>query len=249
MRKGFVENYYEWEYHQNTRVGTTSNNVVAVVEEQSSNNQNPYSQMVYDAVASIFPDNYHQFLPRQFDVVPVHNEPPVHVDEYPNPQCRQFFEMLNAVNSPLFEGCKTHTKMSIIARLTTLKTDHRLTERCYDEFCAIVNEVIPDENTMVNSFYDTKKQIAALGLPVEKIDCCPNGCMIYWGNNANATCCHACETSRWRRNSKGDKVSRKQFHYFPLGPRLQRLYASEATARHMRWHAEHRTKDGEVIHP
>src|SRR5688572_30720346 len=55
MRKGFVENYYEWEYHQNTRVGTTSNNVVAVVEEQSSNNQNPYSQMVYDAVASIFP--------------------------------------------------------------------------------------------------------------------------------------------------------------------------------------------------
>jgi len=62
MRKGFVENYYEWEYRQNTRVGTTSN-VVAVVEEQSSNNQNPYSQMVYDAVASIFPDNYHQFLP------------------------------------------------------------------------------------------------------------------------------------------------------------------------------------------
>ena len=79
-----------------------------------------------------------------------------------------------------------------------------------------------------------KKQIAALGLPVKKIDCCPNGCMIYWGNNANETCCYICETSRWRRNNKGNKVLQKQFHYFPLGPRLQRLYASEATARHMR---------------
>ena len=129
MRKGFVENYYEWEYHQNTQVGTTSD-VVAVVGEQLSNNPNPYSQMVHDAVASVFPDTYHQFLPSQYDVVSVDNEPPVHVDEYPNPQCRQFFEMLNSVNSPLFEGCKNQTKMSIIGRLTNLKTDHRLTERC-----------------------------------------------------------------------------------------------------------------------
>ena len=76
------------------------------------------------------------------------------------------------------------------------------------DICAIVNEVLSEENTMVNSFYETKKQIAALGLPVGKIDCCPNGCLIYWGNNANATCCYICETSRWRRNSKGNKVSR-----------------------------------------
>ena len=63
MRKGFVEKNYEWEYHQNTQVGTTSD-VVAVVGEQSSNNPNPYSWMVYDAVASVFPNT-------QFDVVPV----------------------------------------------------------------------------------------------------------------------------------------------------------------------------------
>ena len=115
--------------------------------------------------------------------------------------------------------------MSIIGRLTNLKTNHRLTERCYDDICATVNEVLLEQNTMLNNFYETKKQIAALGLPVEKIDCCLNGCMIYWGNNANATFYHICETSRWRRNNNGDKVSRKHFNYFPLGPRLQRLYA------------------------
>ena len=60
MKKGSVENYYEWEDHQNTEVGKKSD--VAVVGEQSSNNPNLYSQMVYDAVASIFADTYHKFL-------------------------------------------------------------------------------------------------------------------------------------------------------------------------------------------
>ena len=27
------------------------------------------------------------------------------------------------------------------------------------------------------------------------------------------------------------------------------MYASKATASHMRWHAKHHTEDGEIIHP
>ena len=46
-----------------------------------------------------------------------------------------------------------------------------------------------------------------------------------------------------------DTTPRKLFHYFPLGPRLQRWYAYATTANHMRWHAEHRSKDGEMCHP
>ena len=41
MRKEFVESYYEWEYHQNTKV-ETSFDVVAIVGEQSSNNPNTF---------------------------------------------------------------------------------------------------------------------------------------------------------------------------------------------------------------
>ena len=69
--------------------------------------------------------------------------------------------MLNSVNGPVFEGCKNHTKMFIIGQLTNLKIDHRITERYYNDICAIVNQVLPEENTMVNNFYETKKQIAA----------------------------------------------------------------------------------------
>ncbi|GAB2268446.1 hypothetical protein Dimus_038718 [Dionaea muscipula] len=36
---------------------------------------------------------------------------------------------------------------------------------------------------------------------------------------------------------------------FPLPLRLQRLYYSDATANHMRWHAEHIEDDGKITHP
>ncbi|GMI90261.1 hypothetical protein HRI_002695400 [Hibiscus trionum] len=39
-------------------------------------------------------------------------------------------------------------------------------------------------------------------------------------------------------------------YYFPLTPRLQRLYASEVTAKHMSWHAEHQIDEvGLMCHP
>ena len=109
----------------------------------------------------------------------------------------------------------------------------------------MIIEVLPKDNRMTFDFYDTKKQISALRLPVEKIDCCINGCMIYRGQTASMTQCDDCGVSRWIT----DKTPRKQFHYFTLGPRLQRLYASTTTASHMRWHVEHRSEDGEKCHP
>ncbi|CAO2820388.1 unnamed protein product [Amaranthus hypochondriacus] len=201
--------------------------------------------MVYDAAASTFPDTHHHFLPHRDDVVANVPYSPVHVDEDPNPQSRQFFEMLRAVNLPLYPGCETHTQMSVIGRMSSLKTDFRIPERLYDELCQFIIELLPKDNRMTTSFYDTKKQISALGLPIEKIDCCVNGCMIYWGPTASMTQCGECGVSRWI----SDNTPRKQFHYFPIGPRLQRLYASATTVSHMRWHAEHRSEDGEMCHP
>ena len=37
-------------------------------------------------------------------------------------------------------------------------------------------------------------------------------------------------------------------YYFPLSHRLLRLYASEAIANDMRWHAEHEVIEGEMRH-
>ena len=117
-----------------------------------------------------------------------------------------------------------------------------------------MKEALPQRNTLPENFYDTKKMVEGLGLPVEKIDCYERGCMIYWGVDSALKCCKLCGHPRYksrRREStkhKGD-VPYKRMYYFPLIPRLQRLYASKATAKDMRWHDDHDKEDGVMHHP
>ena len=130
-------------------------------------------RMVHGVAASRFPDTHQTFVKNNN----VHSEEPLalQLPKNPNLHARQFLNMI------LYPGCKTYMQSSMIGRLTNLKSFFRIPERLYDEFFLIIKEALPEPNTMTTGFYDTKKQIARLGLPVEKIDCCTNRCMIYWG--------------------------------------------------------------------
>ncbi|KAG8382775.1 hypothetical protein BUALT_Bualt05G0112400 [Buddleja alternifolia] len=62
--------------------------------------------------------------------------------------------------------------------------------------------------------------------------------------------CPVCGTSRWKVNNKGKKIPHKVLRYFPLKPRLQRLFMSSKTAEGMRWHQDKRINDEkELKHP
>ncbi|XP_058010530.1 uncharacterized protein LOC110655973 [Hevea brasiliensis] len=68
--------------------------------------------------------------------------------------------------------------------------------------------------------------------------------------DSELTNCKFCDHPRFKRHSRGasnfqTNVPHKKMYYFPLTQRLQRLYASNATAKEMRWHAEHDHEDGE----
>jgi len=86
--------------------------------------------------------------------------------------------------------------------------------------------------------------------------------MLYWGEREKQESYHACNTSRWKTENEGvndtelDETSvlrkpkpAKFLRYFPLVPRLKRIYMSPKTAKDMRWHDEVRTKDGKLRHP
>ncbi|XP_071694955.1 uncharacterized protein [Rutidosis leptorrhynchoides] len=72
--------------------------------------------------------------------------------------------------------------------------------------------------------------------------------------------CVVCHTSRYKISEDDsddednltandhNKVPAKVLHYFPLVPRLQRLYMSSEATASMRWHEEGRTKDGLLRH-
>ncbi|KAF9589345.1 hypothetical protein IFM89_022825 [Coptis chinensis] len=97
-----------------------------------------------------------------------------------------------------------------------------------------------------------------------KIDACPNDCMLYWKYNKpvmDKDNCDICGESRWITTSlectengvsssaKPKKKAAKVLRYFPIKPRLRRLFMCSKTSKDMRWHAEDRMKDGALRHP
>jgi len=99
-----------------------------------------------------------------------------------------------------------------------------------------------------------------LGLDYEKIHACPNDCMLFWKDNVNLEVCPCCKESRWKMNeasvtgnnassSKGKKKSAKILRWFPLKPRLQRLFLSPYLSSPMKWHVNGCTDDGIMRHP
>ena len=135
-----------------------------------------------------------------------------------------------------------------------MKAEHHFSERCYDDICRLMSKLLPADNIMTDSFYETKKLIRGLGLPVEKIDCCINNCMIFWNEDSDLNECKICTHPRFKHRNripgkKKKNIAWKVMYYFPLIARLQRLYA--ATANHMLWHHEHEHEHegGIMCHP
>ncbi|XP_004289416.1 PREDICTED: uncharacterized protein LOC101293241 [Fragaria vesca subsp. vesca] len=102
-----------------------------------------------------------------------------------------------------------------------------------------------------------KNIVKDLGLHYEKIEACKNDCVIYNNKLAEAETCPKCKLSRWKPQRTTMKENRKKIkkipwkilRYFPLTPRLQRLFMSSKTAQAMIWHFEDRVKDGVLRHP
>ncbi|KAJ8767880.1 hypothetical protein K2173_020820 [Erythroxylum novogranatense] len=152
----------------------------------------------------------------------------------------------------LWPNCETMTQLSSISRILNIKSEGHISDHSFHKILEWYNESLPVDHTMVDSFYNMKKLICGLGLPVEKIDCCRMGCMLCWGDDMNLDQCKFCGQPRFkpRKHSMKQKlISWKQMYYFPLTPRLQRLYASDVTASHMRWNAEHEQEYEVMTHP
>ena len=76
-----------------------------------------------------------------------------------------------------------------------------------------------------------------LGLDYEKIDACPNDCMLFRNDHKDDKFCHTCGASRSIENrevdgevessKKSHRVSTKTLRHFPLIPRLKRLFIAQ----------------------
>ena len=113
-------------------------------------------------------------------------------DEPHNPEAHKFFDMLSAVNKELWPGCQKHLQLSLVARMLNMKAEHHMSQREFDDIAQFIKEVVPYENLVTENFYSTKRLVRGLGLPVEKIHYCNNGCMLFWGEGNDLAICKIC---------------------------------------------------------
>ena len=133
----------------------------------------------------------------------------------------------------------------------TITSDHRLSEAGYEKIIEWARSILPEGNKMKENFYVVKSMMKPLNLGYQKIDMCPNFCMLYYLENAELTECMRCGHSRYKpRTGRGKTlVAYKKLRYFTITHRLQRLFMSPRTAEHMTWYQSHHAVDGVMVHP
>ncbi|KAK4384555.1 hypothetical protein Sango_3049800 [Sesamum angolense] len=73
-----------------------------------------------------------------------------------------------AADQPLYSGCD-QSQLAAVARLVNIKAEHNMSERYYDQVFEWASDLLHRDHTLPSNYYNTKKMIRDLGLPVEKI--------------------------------------------------------------------------------
>jgi len=216
LTKGFMEDYLCWYAHGELFVPNESmvERVVRSISSASNmhevgnENSNPYRNMVMDAMRM-----------SEGNV----SECPI-VEEEPNANAARFFDMLKDSDEPLYDCCTNHSKLSAVAQVFTIKSDHGLSEAGYDKIIEWARSILLEGIKLKEKFYAAKSMMKPLGLGYQKIDMCPNFYMLYYLKNIELTECITCGHSRYKPRIGIGKtlVAYKKLRYFPITPRLQR---------------------------
>ncbi|GAU48783.1 hypothetical protein TSUD_406260 [Trifolium subterraneum] len=147
--------------------------------------------------------------------------------DVPIEKAQQFYNKLISTNQPIYEGA-SESKLSISVKLLAAMSIWHVPQKCIDHFAQMLVDVCPTKQCLPQNHYQATKLVSTLGLEVQKIDCCVNGCLLYYKEDISLTECRVCQAPRYvpRRKGMGNHkdVPEKRMFYFPIIPRLQRLH-------------------------
>ncbi|XP_030940041.1 uncharacterized protein LOC115964965 [Quercus lobata] len=161
---------------------------------------------------------------------------------------------------PMGQGETAQQPAEAIVVLFQLKTLCGWMNKSFTMLLQVLMDMLPSDAKLPKDHYEAKKIVRDLGLGYEKIHACSDDCMLFWKENVKLEACPCCKKSRWKTNeasvtgnnassSKGKKKAAKILRWFPLKPRLQRLFLSPDLASSMKWHVNGRTDNRAMRHP
>jgi len=129
------------------------------------------------------------------------------IEEEPDTDPARFFDLLKDFDEPLWDGCTNHSKLSVVAQVFTIKSDHRLSEASYDKIIKWARSILLEGNWLKENLYVAKSMMKPLNLGYQKIDMCPNFCMLYYLENAELTECMTYGHSRYKPRTGRERLS------------------------------------------
>jgi len=168
-KKGFMPEYWYWTCHGESDPTICVDTSPTIFSSQERH-LNKYKSMVYDVAGLEYEMDHDQEI----------NESP-NMDESPNIEAQKFYELLDAAKNPLWPGCNNHTELSFVLRFLTIKLEGNMSHRSCDQTLALMKETHPTNNIIPKDFYKVNKIVSKLGLTAKKkIDCCVDGCMLFY---------------------------------------------------------------------
>ncbi|XP_024009936.1 uncharacterized protein LOC112085141 [Eutrema salsugineum] len=165
----------------------------------------------------------------------------------------EFYAKLADAATPLYPNCVADSKLSAIVKLFRLKTQNGWSDKSFNDLLETLKEMLPKDNVLHTSLYDVKKFFKSFDMGYQKIHACVNDCCLYKKKYKTLDSCPKCKASRWKTNTQTGEVKigipEKVLRYFPIIPRLKRMFRSEEMAKELRWHFTNKSSDGKLRHP
>lgn len=165
----------------------------------------------------------------------------------------EFLAKIAEAETPLYLSCASHNKLSAIVSLIRLKTQNGWSDKSFNDLLETLPEMFPEDNVLHTSLYEVKKFLKSFDMGYEKIHACVNDCCLFRKRYKKLEKCPKCKASRWKTNmhtgEKKKDVPQKVLHYFPIIPRLKRMFRSEQMAKDLRWYFTNKSTDGKLWHP
>jgi hypothetical protein len=149
--------------------------------------------------------------------------------------------MFDVAQKPL-QGQTKVSELDVIGRVMAFKSQYSISRDAFDGLLTVIGSLLLEDHVLPKRMYEAQKLLRALKMMYEQIHACLNGCMLFRKEYVEAKYYPKCKSSRFMEVDSCDGQKRQLdipvtiLRHLPFKPRIQRLYMTKESTKHMTWH-------------
>ncbi|PHT83863.1 hypothetical protein T459_12306 [Capsicum annuum] len=85
--------------------------------------------------------------------------------EDPNPVFKKFYDLVEVADAELYLGSSL-SRLAVVSQMLNIKIENNMSQRGYNQIMQFLKEALPEDNIVLDSYYQMKKLVRSLDLPV-----------------------------------------------------------------------------------